>query len=175
MPEQTVTAYIGVGSNIAPEQNIVLAIDLLKQRVAVTGCSTFYRTAPLDRPDQPVFLNGVWQIETTLTAQVLKSDVLRSIEAELGRKRTEDKYAARPIDLDVLLYGDRVIDEPDLKIPDPDIRTRSFISVPLLELDPQLVLPDTRETLASLVNPGDEAAMKADREFTQRLRENPHI
>jgi dihydroneopterin aldolase/2-amino-4-hydroxy-6-hydroxymethyldihydropteridine diphosphokinase len=129
----------------------------------------FYRTEPLDERDQPSFLNGVWQIKTRLVARELKFDVLRPIETDLGRVRTADTYAARPIDLDVLIYGDLVIDEPDLQIPDPDIRTRLFISVPLLELDPDLVLPDTGEPLASLVRVEDAAGLEPARAFTRKL------
>lgn len=170
MADRPTTAYVGVGSNIEPERNIRRALDLLKQRVHVAACSTFYRTAPVDRPDQPPFLNGVWRIETPLTAYALKFDVLRPIEADLGRVRTVDPYAARPIDLDVLLYGDVVVDEPDLRIPDPDIRTRSFLSVPLLELDPELVLPDTHEPLALLVSSQEVAGMELQQAFTRQLQ-----
>jgi 2-amino-4-hydroxy-6-hydroxymethyldihydropteridine diphosphokinase len=145
-----IEAYISVGSNIDPEKNIPEALEKLKKYVRVKAISTFYRTIPIGRPEQPAFLNGVWQIDAEQTARELKFHVLRQIESELGRVRTEDKYAARTIDLDIVLYGDMVINEPDLHIPDPDIRQRPFIAVPLLDLAPRLVLPDTGELLSSL-------------------------
>jgi 2-amino-4-hydroxy-6-hydroxymethyldihydropteridine diphosphokinase len=119
-------------------------------RERVTATSTFYWTEPLGRPGQPRFLNGAWRVETERSARELKFDVLRPIESALGRERNADKYAPRTIDLDVVLYGDGMIEEPDLTVPDPDIRDRPFLAVPLLELAPELRLPDTGERLAEL-------------------------
>ena len=166
-----IEAYISVGSNIEPEKNIPEALEKLKKYVSVKAVSTFYRTVPIGRPEQPAFLNGVWQIDAEQTARELKFDVLRQIEAELGRVRTEDKYAARTIDLDIALYGDMVIDEPDLRIPDPDIRQRPFIAVPLLELAPLLVLSDTGELLSSLDIVKAIQDLEPVYDFTEILRE----
>ena len=167
---KSVDAYIAVGSNIEPEKNIREALERLRQHVRVRATSTFYRTAPIGRPEQPAFLNGVWHIETSRTARGLKYEVLRRIEAELRRRRTEDKYAARTIDLDIVIYGDEVIDDPYLRIPDPDLRDRLFIAVPLLELAPCLVLPDTGERLSSLVNVKADADLEPLWAFTEQLR-----
>ena len=164
------TAFIAVGSNIEPERHVPAALDRLRKCVGVTGVSTVYRTAPLGRPEQGAFLNGVWRIETDVPARGLKLDVLRRIETELGRVRTADKYAARVIDLDVILYGNQVIDEPDLRLPDPDIRTRAFIAVPLLELAPDLVLPDTGESLVSIVAELDQSGLEPVADITGELR-----
>jgi len=139
--------------------------------VAVESTSTFYRTMPIGRPEQPFFLNGVWLIKTDKAPEELKFGVLRSIEEELGRIRTQDKYAARTIDLDVLLYGNEVINEPELVIPDPDIRTRSFIAIPLLELNTSLILPDTGEPISSLDIVKSDNELKALYVFTESLRE----
>ena len=166
-----IEAYISVGSNIEPEKNIPEALEKLKKYVRVKAVSTFYRTMPIGRPEQSVFLNGVWQIDAEQTARELKFDVLRQIEAELGRVRTEDKYAARTIDLDIALYDDMVIDEPDLRIPDPDIRQRPFIAVPLLELAPLLVLSDTGELLSSLDIVKAIQDLEPVYDFTEILRE----
>lgn len=165
------TAYIGIGSNVEPEVNIPRALELLAERARLRAISTFYRTAALDRPGQPDFLNGACRIETDLDPRRLKFETLRDIEARLGRRRTADKYGPCTIDLDVLLYGRRVCDEPDLRIPDPDIRARPFVAAPLLELAPDAVLPDTGEPLA-----GIEAARALDRltpdlEFTREVRQ----
>lgn len=169
MADAPVEVFLAVGSNLDPESNILEALHRIQRRASVTGMSTFYWTEPLDRPDQPPFLNGVWRVETSLPARTLKFDGLRRIEQELGRVRTADKYASRTIDLDIILYGHAVIDEPDLRIPDPDLRTRSFIFLPLLELAPDLVLPDTGERLAAIV-PRKTAALEPADEFTKRLR-----
>jgi len=166
-----VDAFIAVGSNIAPERNVEAALELLMQHVRVVASSTFYRTAPLDRSEQASFLNGVWRVATLMTPRALKFDVLRQIEAELGRVRMADKYAPRTIDLDLVLYGDAVVDESDLRLPDPDIRTRPFIAAPLLELAPDLRLPDTGEALAVLPCARVAPDMEPDEALTARLRE----
>jgi 2-amino-4-hydroxy-6-hydroxymethyldihydropteridine diphosphokinase len=166
----SVAAYIAVGSNIRPEENIPAALDRLRRAVRVTASSTFYRTAALDRPGDPDFLNGVWRIETELPACALKFDVLRRIEDALGRTRGADRYAPRTIDLDLLLHGEAVIAEPGLRIPDPDIRARVFLAVPLLELAPALVLPDTGESLASLPVARAGSGLTPDVSLTELLR-----
>ena len=167
---QTVDAFVSVGANIDPERNVVEALRLLRQSVRITGVSTFYRTKAVGRPKQQDFLNGVWKVATDIAPRSLKFDVLRDIERRLGRIRRADKYAARTIDLDVILHGDAVIDEPDLHIPDPDIRTRAFVAVPLLELAPELRLPDTGEALAKLVGEQQTRRLQPDIPFTNQLR-----
>ena len=133
------TIFIGVGSNIDPQRNVLLALEALQARVQVEACSTFYWSAPLERPEQQQFLNGVWQARTSLGAREIKFDVLRALEHDLGRRRESDKHAARPIDLDLLLYGDANIREPDMLIPDPEIALRAFLWQPLRELAPERV------------------------------------
>lgn len=152
----TATAFVGVGSNIDPERNIPAALALLARRVRVTGCSRLYRSAPVGPPGQPAFVNGVWRVETALGPRALKEGVLRAIERDLGRVRTADRYAPRPIDLDLIAYDELVRSEPGLELPDPELRTRAFLQVPLLELAPGFSLPGTGELLADLVD--DEAA-----------------
>ncbi len=134
-------AFIAVGSNIEPEQNVPRALRLLLERVRVEATSTFYRTRPLRHPEHPPFANGVWRVQTRLEPRPLKFDVLREVERRLGRVRTDDAYAPRTIDLDIAVYGDRTVREPDLLIPDPDVLERPFLAVPLLELEPDLRLP----------------------------------
>lgn len=165
-----IDAFISVGSNIEPEKNIVLALDRLRQYVNVIAVSTFYQTKAIDRPNQADFINGVFHIQTDLCPRKLKFDILRKIESELGRIRSEDKYADRTIDLDIVIYGDIVIKEPDLDIPDKDIRKRPFIAFPLLELSPSLVLPDTNEMLSSLDIIRAESDMKPVHELTEILK-----
>lgn len=166
-----VEVYISVGSNINPEENILLALEKLKRYVRVRNTSTFYRTMPIGRPEQPFFLNGIWLIETDKTAKELKFGVLRKIEEGLDRIRTHDKYAPRTIDLDIAIYGNEVINEADLVIPDPDIRKRAFIAIPLLELNPSLILPDTGEPISSLDIVREHKDIESIHIFTEKLRE----
>ena len=142
-----VRVFIGVGANIAPELNVNAALERLDAAVGVDGVSPFYRSAAIGRPEQPDYLNGVVRVHTALSARSLKFNVLRGIEAALGRRRESDPYAARPIDLDVLLYGEEVIDEAGLVIPDPDLCTRPFLAAGVLAFEPGLRLPGSGAAL----------------------------
>src|SRR5215467_8416980 len=102
-------AFIGVGSNIAPEENIRGGLRRIAQSARLVSISTFYRQPAIDHPEEPDFYNGVIEIDTDLPPTILKWQVLRRIEAALGRRRSKDKYAPRTIDLDLLLYNDCVI------------------------------------------------------------------
>jgi 2-amino-4-hydroxy-6-hydroxymethyldihydropteridine diphosphokinase len=170
MDNNEVGAFIGVGSNIEPELNITDALARLSKYVDITGISSFYKTAPLLRENQNDYLNGVWQISTSMSPRELKFGVLRTIEKELQRNRESDKYASRTIDLDLLLYGDVVIQEDDITIPDPDICKRSFIAFPLSELNPDLVMPDTKKPLIDILNALSKDNMIPDTAFTESLR-----
>jgi len=164
-------AFIGVGSNIAPRRNLPAALRALQTEVRVVACSTFYASDPEGRPEQPRFINGVWQVATALPARDLKFSVLRSIESALGRRRTADTHAPRTIDLDLILYADMVCDEPDLVLPDPDIERRSFLAVPLCELAPELVLPGTGMRVCELPTSGESADLEVLTGFTAQLRD----
>jgi len=170
MDNNVVGSLIGVGSNIEPERNITDALARLSKRVDITGISTFYKTTPILRKDQDDYLNGVWKISTSMLPEELKFDVLRKIEKELHRNRESDKYAPRTIDLDLLLYGDMVIHEENLTIPDPDIYKRSFIAFPLSELNPDLVMPDTKKPLIDILSALSNGSMIPDITFTESLR-----
>jgi 2-amino-4-hydroxy-6-hydroxymethyldihydropteridine diphosphokinase len=166
-----VVAYVGFGSNIEPESNVTRAIELLAQRCEVLATSCVFRTAALDRPADPDFLNGVVRIATKLGPRELKFVVLREIEDRLGRTRTADSYAPRTIDLDVLAYGDVAIDEDGLRLPDPDIRTRAFLAAGLVELDAELRLADSGERIADLPVMTSASGLVVDRDMTRTLKE----
>jgi 2-amino-4-hydroxy-6-hydroxymethyldihydropteridine diphosphokinase len=167
----TVVAYIGVGSNIDPGTHVPMALDLLAGQVRVTGSSTFHRTVPLYRPDQPEYRNGVWRITTSAAPRELRDTVLRPIEAACGRLRGDDRRAARIIDLDILMYGDMIIREDGFVVPDPDIYTRAFVAAPLAELAPELILPDTGRAVAEVATSLPRDGMIPDNDLTRRLRE----
>lgn len=145
--------FIILGSNIAPEQNLPRAVQLIAERVDLRGVSRVYESAPVNAAggiaaDQGQFLNAAVLVETTIPPAELKHEVLRGIEAELGRVRTVDKFAPRPIDLDLALYADLVLDDP--KLPDPDILTRAYVALPLADLAPDFRHPVTGQTLAEI-------------------------
>lgn len=134
-------AFIAIGSNVEPAYNVIVGIRSLVQRTGVCGISTVYRTAALGRPEQPDYFNCVVEILTDAPPVQVKHGVLRPIEKCIGRERSDDKYAPRPIDLDLIVYGELVMDTEDIRLPDPEILKRPFLAIPLLELAPGLVLP----------------------------------
>lgn len=131
----------------------------------------FYRTAPINRPEQPEYLNGAVSISFNGHPRDLKYNVLYPIEESLGRKRTSDAYAARPIDLDIVLCGMLVLRDRGFILPDPDIRERVFLVASLLELNEELVLPDSNIPLTAFITEKDRQALIPDRPFTRALRE----
>lgn len=145
-----VRAFVAVGSNIDPGVNLKDAVHLLKAHALIAGLSTVYRTKPIGRPEQGQFYNCVVEVRTNLEPVKFKLGVLRNIEAQLGRERTPDKYAARTIDLDLLIYDDLVFQGEELVLPDPDISRRFFIAAPLAELAPELVLPGSNIPVSQL-------------------------
>jgi 2-amino-4-hydroxy-6-hydroxymethyldihydropteridine diphosphokinase len=130
-------AYVGLGANLGDrEETIRAAVAELPDVVAV---SPLRETDPVGVTDQPQFLNGVAALETELAPRELL-DVLLAVERRLGRERRE-RWGPRTIDLDLLLYGDEVIDEDGLKIPHPRLHERRSVLEPLADLAPQLVVP----------------------------------
>ena len=164
------TAYIGVGSNIEPQTNIPRALTLLvADAVAIVSVSTFYTTQPLGRVDQNDYINGVICLNTDKSLRGLRN-CLRTIEAMLGRVRTSDRQAAREIDLDILIFGDTILDDDVVTIPDPDILDRPFLHVSLLELSPSLVLPGMDRPLAELCDAGRPGDMRPHVDLTEQLK-----
>ena len=141
-------AYIGLGSNLGDREAMIrLAIDDLARlpETTLVKASSLYDTEPVGEVDQPNFLNAVAALDTTLSARQLLWN-LQLIEKRLGRVRSQ-KWGPRTIDLDLLLYGSLMLDEPDLKVPHAELSRRSFVLVPLVEIEPLLVHPATGETL----------------------------
>jgi 2-amino-4-hydroxy-6-hydroxymethyldihydropteridine diphosphokinase len=142
-----VRAYVGLGANLGDrESTIRRAIELLaaEPAVEVVAVSSLRETDPVGYAEQPRFLNGAAAVETELGPRTLL-DRLLAVERELGRVRDEGpRFGPRTIDLDLLLYGDEVLDEPGLTVPHPRLAERLFVLEPLYELDPELTLPDGR-------------------------------
>jgi 2-amino-4-hydroxy-6-hydroxymethyldihydropteridine diphosphokinase len=137
-----VRAVIGLGANLGdPAAQLRTAIAAIG-RIAdtrVLAVSSFYRTAPVGYLAQPEFVNAAVAVETTLAPRALL-DALQAIEAAAGRER-RFKDAPRTLDLDILLYGDRVADEPGLMLPHPRLHERAFALAPLVEIAPDAVVP----------------------------------
>jgi len=172
-----VVAYVAAGSDVEPHRNLPEALRLLRRRVEVTGVSTFYRTPAVGAdgraiPGRASFVNGVLEVRTALGAAELRSQVLRAIERRLGRRRTADRCAPRPIDLDLVLYGSEVVEGRGWRVPSRDL-SRPFVALPLLELAPDVVLPPAGEALSCLWSGATVAAygMSPDAAVTALLRE----
>jgi 2-amino-4-hydroxy-6-hydroxymethyldihydropteridine diphosphokinase len=163
-------AFVSMGSNIDPEENIAKALRALSRAIHITKLSTIYLTEPENRPEQPLYYNCVVEIETTIPPIELKRQILRRIEDALGRKRNDDKYAARTIDLDLILYDKLMMMTADLMIPDPDIVRRPFLAIPLFELAPSLVLPGSGERIDTVATALMHSPMKPLQDYTERLR-----
>jgi 2-amino-4-hydroxy-6-hydroxymethyldihydropteridine diphosphokinase len=143
--------YIGLGSNLdEPNQQLRSAIDSLRQlpETTMTGVSAFYSSESLS-PGQPRYTNAVAALETDLAPLVLL-DSLQTIEAAQGRERKE-RWGPRTLDLDILLYGDQVIDIPRLKVPHYHMQARPFVLYPLAELVPNDFLLADGRALAQLL------------------------
>jgi 2-amino-4-hydroxy-6-hydroxymethyldihydropteridine diphosphokinase len=168
------TVYVGVGTNLDPEKNVLRGLELLMQRVSVVATSTFYWSDAIDENGntaaQPPFLNGVLQLTTGMTPMQLKFDVLRPVEEMLGRVRIANRYADRPLDLDILLFENLVVDEPELRIPDRDIRKRAFVALPLLELAGNICLPGNDDLLGDVVHRLDTTCLRKNHGVTLDLR-----
>jgi 2-amino-4-hydroxy-6-hydroxymethyldihydropteridine diphosphokinase len=163
-------AFISIGSNIDPEKNVRGALLRLGSAAQVKAVSTVYRTEPVGPPGQPPVYNCVAEIETDLAPRDLKFRLLRRIEAELGRTRGSDKFAARTIDLDLILYDDLVMTEEALTLPDPDIPRRPFLAIPLHELAPGLVLPGSGLRISDTVVALPRTVMLPLENYTERIR-----
>jgi 2-amino-4-hydroxy-6-hydroxymethyldihydropteridine diphosphokinase len=147
-------AYVGLGSNLGERENMIrLALEQLAllPETGLGRVSSLYDTAPVGDLEQPNFLNAVAAVETELTARQLLWNLLL-VERRLGRVRTPTaRYGPRTIDLDLLLYGDQVIDEPELTVPHAELARRAFVLVPLVELEPTLVHPVLGDTMVALL------------------------
>ena len=136
-------AFVGLGANLGDrEATLRRAVELLgaEPDVEVVALSTLRETDPVGYLDQPRFLNGAAEVDTTLGARELLARLLE-VERALGRERTGPRFGPRTVDLDLLLYGGQEIDEPGLHVPHPRLHERRFALEPLAELDSALAVP----------------------------------
>jgi 2-amino-4-hydroxy-6-hydroxymethyldihydropteridine diphosphokinase len=136
--------YLGLGSNVGQrESHLRAAVEALREHgVEVQATSSLYETEPVGEVlDQPDFLNAAARIRTELDPEDLL-DVCKAIEVEQGRVLGGRRHGPRPLDVDLLLLGDVELATERLTLPHPQVTTRRFVLAPLLELDPDLALPD---------------------------------
>ena len=139
-------AYVGLGGNIGDRRaHLEQALDLLTREpgIEIVAVSSIRETDPVGYVEQPRFLNAVAALETELAPRELLERLL-AVERVLGRERAGPRFGPRTIDLDLLLYGGEVVEEPGLTVPHPRLAERRFVLEPLVELAPDLVLPDGR-------------------------------
>lgn len=143
-------AYLSLGSNLRNrEQNLEEAIRRASALGRVVAVSSRYETEPVEVTDQPWFLNCVFALETTAEPAQLMCELLR-IENQMGRQRLVKK-GPRSIDIDILLFGNAVVNTPDLTIPHPEMTRRRFVLEPLAEIAPELLHPVTQKTVTLLL------------------------
>jgi len=134
-------AYVGLGANLGDREAALRgALAELARDVDVVAVSGFRETEPVGYADQPSFLNAAAAVETELSPRELLG-VLLEVERRLGRTREGPRFGPRTIDLDLLLYGAELVDEPGLTVPHPRLHERAFALEPLQELAPELIVP----------------------------------
>jgi 2-amino-4-hydroxy-6-hydroxymethyldihydropteridine diphosphokinase len=134
-------AYLSLGSNINPETNLVAAIQRLREKVTIYAVSSIWETPAVGSPG-PNFLNATVWISTPLNAEELKQNIIAPLETEMGRVRSTDKYAPRTIDIDILVFNDKIVDE--------NLWVRDFLAIPTAELRPDLVQQSSDKNLARI-------------------------
>ena len=164
MNVELTTAYLGLGSNLGDRrENMDKAVEYLSRRLRVTEKSSVYDTESMGNPQQPRFLNMVCQVKTMLRAEDLLV-LAKGIERKMGRLPGR-RNSPRPIDIDILFYGNEVIDTRELVIPHPRLVHRAFVLVPLAEIAPALIHPVAKKTITELlkeVRHGVQGIMKLE-------------
>ena len=150
--------YLSLGSNLG---NRVLNLEMVKSdlppQVKILDCSPVYQTKPWGYLDQPDFLNQVIVVETSLTPRELL-EYIKDIEKKIGREPSF-RFGPRIVNIDILFYGDRIIQEEDLVIPHPHIKDRAFVLIPLANIDPDLNYPGTDSSNSDLLVFVDQAGV----------------
>lgn len=145
-----IRVFLGIGTNLGDrERNLQEARAALSQRLEILKESSIYQTAPWGYLDQPAFLNQVIEAQTALSSLNLL-DVLKQTEKQLGRQ-ANFRFGPRLIDLDILFYGNRIIQTSRLQVPHPRLTERAFVLIPLAEIAPEFVHPQNKQTVTQLL------------------------
>ena len=149
--KEIIPVYLSLGSNLADRKSNLAAVNSgLPPDVVVRKSSSLYETEPWGYADQPDFLNQILLAETQLSARELLS-YIKDLEIDIGREPSF-RFGPRLVDIDIIFYGDQIIQEPDLEIPHPRFSERAFELVPLAEISPDLVVPGTDRTVLEQLN-----------------------
>ena len=142
--------YLSLGTNLGNrELNLEAAKQELTPQVKILDSSSLYQTEPWGYLDQPDFLNQVLVVETSLSPHELL-EYVKGIEQKIGRQPSI-RFGPRIVDIDILFYGNRIIQEEDLVIPHPRLKDRAFVLIPLAEIDPDLIYPGTDHSISGLL------------------------
>ncbi len=164
----TETVYLGIGSNVSPERHVREAIARLQDTFGAVALSPIYRSRAVGF-DGDDFINLVARIETDLSPWELR-DWLRALEDEHGRKRSGPKFSDRVLDVDIILFGDRVMDDERLRLPRPELFDFAHVLRPLAELAPDRVCPGDGRTFREI-----RAAAQLDESGLTALDERFHL
>lgn len=155
-----IDAFLGLGSNLAsPLQQLQTCVEALNHlaEIDVVAISPFYGSTAIGPGEQPDYVNGAAHIRTTLPPEFLLQ-TLQAIEQQHGRERGPVRWLPRTLDLDILLYGNDIVEHPNLHIPHPRMQERNFVLLPLFDLAPDLILPDGK-ALRDLINACDNTGI----------------
>jgi len=142
--------YLSLGSNVGDrDRNLRKAIRALAGAGQVKAVSSFYETEPVDFVDQAWFLNCAVAMESVMSPERMMAELLR-VERKMGRERIHRK-GPRTLDIDILMFGERIVDSPDLKIPHPAMHRRRFVLAPLAEIAPEARHPVMKKTVRELL------------------------
>jgi 2-amino-4-hydroxy-6-hydroxymethyldihydropteridine diphosphokinase len=153
------TVYLALGGNLGDRAaNLRYSLRALPPDVEVEAVSALYETDPVGVTDQPAFLNAVCKASTALPPQALL-DRVKGIEWASGR-RPRRVWGPRPLDIDILLYDDQIVDSPVLQIPHPRLGERAFVLCPLADLAPDLIVPGLGQTVRTLLGSAEKAGVQ---------------
>ena len=163
MSSADTTVYLGLGSNLGDRRgNLAAALRGIEPAVRVDAVSSLYETAPVGPQDQPAYYNAACRGVTDLTPRALL-DHVKAIERQLGRGLSpEGRWGPREIDIDILLFGDEVVEEEGLTVPHPELAKRAFVLAPLAEIAAELLHPTLGQSIVELAAAVDQAGVRME-------------